>query len=130
MGKATRIWTPPPCFAEASINATLPELAARYGVHHVTITKHILRLPEAVQAARGVVVYRRRCEASAKGGRSNSVTKATGATKREALVMAPRVRLEPFDIADLAIRDATIAFEAHYCHVADLRGWAIRGYAA
>jgi hypothetical protein len=120
-------WTPPADFAEAIMGATLPELARRYNVNSVTITKYIRKLPERVQAKRWDWI----CEQRRTAGQRNRFTTETSAKARETLrknrAVAARNR-DPVDATNLSIRDATMAFEVHYCHVAERRGWAVRGY--
>ena len=122
-------WTPPADFAEAIMGATLPELARRYNVNTVTITKYIRKLPERVQAKRWAWI----CEQRRTSGQRNRFTPETSAKARAVVAQNRRVNArnrDPVDATNLSIRDATMAFEVHYCHVAERRGWAVWGYSA
>lgn len=127
MGKNNAIWNPPPCFPEVCVNATMIELASRYGVHKGTIAKHITRLPATVQEARNVVVRKRRLEAGLKGVRSANRV----ADFKRSQGLPVRQCRDPVEIGERIIRKATRDFEAHYCEVAERHeGWPIRGYSA
>jgi hypothetical protein len=121
-------WTPPADFAEAIMGATLPELARRYNVNSVTITKYIRKLPDRVQAKRHEWV----CEQRRMSGQKNRFTSESSAKARAISVKNRRIKArnrDPVDATNLSIRDATMAFELHYCHVAERHGWAVWGYA-
>ena len=120
-------WAPPADFTSYAIVETLPQLATRYGVHSSTCAKAIIRLPASVQEARMEMVHKRRSDA----GRKGALSSARASIRQRRNKVGVSLYRDPVDVSDRAIRAATVAFETHYCDVADRHPeWDILGYAA
>ena len=120
-------WNPPPDFAGRVVIEKLTELSQRYGVASSTLIDAIKRLPPEVQEAR----KRRITERKRETGMMGNIARYSGAAKKQRNPVGVTLYRESHEsIIEREIRNATIAFELHYCGVADRhQGWPIMGYA-
>lgn len=119
-------WNPPPDFAGRVVVEKLAELSQRYGVASSTLIGAIKRLPLEVQEAR----KRRITERKRETGMMGNIARYNGTAKKQRNPVGVTLYREaPESVIEREIRDATMAFELHYCDVAERHeGWPIMGY--
>ena len=128
MGAVNTPWTPPADFIGWAVIESNLKLARRYGTSPRSVRKALAKLPGGIREARAEhKVERKAGHAIARKLRRCTVIVETARSP----VGIALYRETHGEHAERLIRAATMAFETHYCDVADRHpAWPILGYAA